>query len=62
MKWFGLWDNQNVSILGETLTISLSDAVVWTECDENPVLTFPIKKKLNTELFIDPVAALLIVN
>jgi len=27
--------------------------VVWLEMSENPMLAFPIKKRINTELFID---------
>jgi len=30
--------------------------------DENPVMTFPIKKRINTELFIDKSAALFMLN
>jgi len=33
------------------------DAVVWRKNYENPVMTFPIKNRINTELFIDRTAA-----
>jgi len=41
----------------------MSDAVVWRKrvsLDANPVMTIPIKKRINTELFIDRTAALYI--
>jgi len=46
-------------------TNSKSDAVVWREWvsrDANPVMPFPIEKRINTELYIDKMAALYIVD
>jgi len=35
-----------------------SDAVVWLREAKNPVMTFPIKKRINTEMFSDSRAEL----
>jgi len=43
------------------ISICDADAVVWGEHesrDENPVMSSPIKKGINTELFIETRAAL----
>jgi len=45
--------------------ICKSDATVWrmrVSEDANPVMTFPTKKKFNTELFIERMVALNKVN
>jgi len=58
-----------VSIILNNLRVS---AMLWSgkivyesirerEC-ENPVMTFPIKKRINTELFIDRAAAALYIR
>jgi len=39
--------------IGVEQLISVSDALVWKERDANSVMIFPIKKRINTELFND---------
>jgi len=48
--------NINISECG---AVVLKERVCWDEGScENPVMTFPIKKRINTELFIDRMATL----
>jgi len=56
------WWKIKVSHFLAIVIISKSDAVVWRERDANPLLTFAIKKRIKTELFIDRTAGACIVD
>jgi len=56
--------SQELDEIRNKLKVTLNNgAVVWRErmC-ENPMMTFPIKKRIHTELFIDRTAALYILE